>query len=95
MSLTACPFVMSTVPDVYGGTCTAGGLCGNFYADVPVFQDQWTSAEVVFADLYQPAWADPATFDPAAIMGIEFRIQPVTGADYATFDVLVDDLRFY
>ena len=80
---------------IRSGTCTAGGLCGGFYKDIEVYQDLWTSAEVPFADLVQPAWAEPATFDPATIMGIEFRIEPVSGAEHSIFDVSVDDLRFY
>ncbi len=75
----------ATTPIVDGGEC-ATDACSDYGASVQL-TPEWRALSLRFDELAQPAWADPADFDPSTALRLSFWAE---GAD---FDFWVDDIR--
>jgi len=53
----------------------------------------WSRYSILWADLAQGGWGTPATFSPAALIGVNFEIVTNKGTP-ASFDFWIDDLTF-
>jgi hypothetical protein len=75
-----------------GGECAPGAsvLCNDFHGQPVALAAEWREYQVPLASLRQEGWGQAARFDPSRAMAIEFEIDAGL-----TFDICVDDLRFY
>ena len=77
-----------------GGTCVAsmvaGMECDDVHGMTVALTTSWQTYQVPFASLAQEGWGKPATFDKATLTAVSFQTLPS-----ATFDVSVDEIRFY
>jgi hypothetical protein len=85
---------LAVVPTDGGGNCTPstmeGKECDDAHGKSLTLTSDWKDYEVPFADLAQVGWGLPATFDAKDLASIRFEI-----AENVSFDVSVDDVKFY
>ena len=77
-----------------GGTCiattTPGMECDDVHGKSVSLTTSWAEYNVPFSQLTQEGWGKMATFDKATMTAMHFQTLPGV-----TFDVSVDDIRFY
>jgi hypothetical protein len=81
----------ATSPVAEGGSCAA--TCYDHFKKDIVLTSSWSRYEIKWADLAQGGWGTPATFAPAALIGVNFEIVTSPGMP-VSFDFWVDDLTF-
>lgn len=81
---------VATHPTELGGTCMLAQGCSDHYGIDLMVPSQWTEVEIDFADLSQVGWGEPFPLDLREVLNMEFRVRENT-----TFDIWIDDLRFY
>jgi len=78
----------------YGGTCVPGPNPGQECDDahgMPFsFTNSWQQYTLPFAQALQEGWGQSAPFDPTTAMSVLFDT-----AEGETFDIWIDDVRFY
>lgn len=86
--------IAAVLETTLGGTCvastTAGMECDDVHGMSVPLTTSWQTYQVPFASLAQEGWGKPATFDKATLTAVAFQTLPS-----ATFDLSIDDIRFY
>jgi hypothetical protein len=86
--------IAAVLETTLGGTCVASMVAGMECDDVHGMSvpltTSWQTYQVPFSSLAQEGWGKPATFDKATLTAVSFQTLPS-----ATFDVSIDDIRFY
>ena len=77
-------------PPSSGGTCTDGALCEDAHGADVTLSATWTQVMIPFSQLAQSGWGRAFAFDARTLLGVQFQV-----AEGLTFDVSVDDVRFY
>jgi hypothetical protein len=72
---------VSTVP---------GQECDDVHGKTITLTSSWQEYQVPFSQLAQEGWGKVATFDKTTLIAMQFQTLPG-----ATFDVSVDDIRFF
>jgi hypothetical protein len=76
----------------HGGECVPGATvaCNDFHGQPVALAGEWREYQLPLASLQQEGWGLAVPFDPMRALAIEFEIDAGL-----TFDICVDDLRFY
>ena len=76
----------------HDGECvpSESAACNDFHGQPVALAAEWREYRLPLASLRQEGWGQVAPFDPSRAMAIEFEIDAGL-----TFDICVDDLRFY
>jgi hypothetical protein len=86
--------IAAVLETTLGGTCVAstveGMQCDDVHGKAVALTSSWATYQVPFSQLMQEGWGKPATFDKTTLTAVSYQMLPS-----ATFDVSVDDVRFY
>ena len=82
----------ATLEIANGGECVPGPsvACNDFHGQPVALAAEWREYQLPLASMRQEGWGLAAPFDPTRALAIEFEIDAGL-----TFDICVDDLRFY
>lgn len=80
---------MATVPtDLDPGTCS--DRCWDDFGTYIDLTESWTKYTMLWTDLSQEGWGEPAEFDPVTLLAIVWQ----GGGSMSEFDIWVDDIQF-
>jgi hypothetical protein len=82
----------ATSPEAEGGTCVGTGCFGHFATSIEL-GEAYQDFDIVFAELAQPSWAQPAQLSLDGVISLNL-VAKVAGAP-ATLDLWVDRLALH